>query len=54
MCICTRKPFPTYRRTLTPLEQTTFEIIMATGDIGHDEQFLLLPQLCQLYSIIIL
>ena len=31
------KPFPTYRRFLTPLQQTTFENIGAKGEIAHDK-----------------
>ena len=44
-------PFPTYRRFL---QQTTFEIIIAKGEIIHNEQFIHLPHRFQLYSIIIL
>ena len=32
-----------------PLQRTTFENIVATGKIAHDETFLLLPQSFQLY-----
>ena len=32
--------------------QTTFENIVAKGEIAHDEQFLHLPQCFQLYLII--
>ena len=38
------KPFTTYRRFLTPLQQRTFENIMTKAEISHNEQFLLLPQ----------
>ena len=31
----------------------TFEIILEKGEIAHDEQFRHLPQLFQLYSIVI-
>ena len=37
-------PFPSYRRFLTPLQQTAFENIVAKEEIAHDEQFLLLQQ----------
>ena len=42
------------RQFLMPLQQTTFEIILANEEIAHNEQFLYLPQWFQLYSIIIL
>ena len=45
---------PTNKRLLTPRQQTTFKIIVTKGEIAHNEQFLHLPQLFQLYSIIIL
>ena len=35
-------PFPKYRLILTPMKQTTFDIIMTKGELAH-----------QLYSIII-
>ena len=35
-----------------PLQQTTFENIVAKGEIAHDEQFILLSQCFQLNSII--
>ena len=44
---------PAYSRFLMPLQQTISEIIVAKGEIAHDEQFLLLLQCFQLYSIII-
>ena len=47
-------PLPTYGRLLIPLQQTTFEIIVVNVDIAQNEQFLHLPQLFQLYSIMIL
>ena len=46
------KPFPTYRRILTHLQQTTLENIVTKGEIAHDEQFPLLPHCFQLYLII--
>ena len=36
----------------THLQQTTFENIMAKGEIAHDEQFPLFPQCFQLYLMI--
>ena len=45
-CICSL-PFPIYRSF-----QTTFENIVAKGEIAHDEQFLLWPQYFQLYLMI--
>ena len=39
---------------LATLQQTTFENIGANGYFAQDEQFLLLPQCFQLYSIITL
>ena len=44
--------FYTYISFLTPLQQTTFENIVAKGESAHDEQFLLFPQYFQLYSMI--
>ena len=41
-------------KVLTPLQQTTLEIIVINGEIAHDEQFLNLPQYFQLCSIIII
>ena len=41
---------PTYRRFLAPLQQTTFENIVTKEE---NEQFLLLPQRFQLFSVII-
>ena len=38
------KPFPTYRRMLANLQQTTFENILTKEEIAQNEQFLLLPQ----------
>ena len=35
-----------------PLQQTTFENIVAKGEITHDEQFHLWPQCFQLYLTI--
>ena len=37
-----------------PLQQTTFEIIGAKGEIAQNEQLLHLPQQFQLFSIILL
>ena len=31
------KPSPSFRRFLMPLKQTTFEIIVANGEIAHNE-----------------
>ena len=39
---------------LTHLQQTTFENIVTKGEIAQNEQFLLLPQCFQLFSVIIL
>ena len=38
------EPFPTCRPILGHLQQTTFENIVAKGEISHDEQFPVLPQ----------
>ena len=46
------KPFPTCRHILTQQQQTTFENMVAKGEIAHDEQFLLWPQCFQLYLTI--
>ena len=43
-----------YRRFLTPLQQTTFENIVAKVEIAHKEQFNPLPQYFQLNLKIIL
>ena len=43
-------PFQPCRRISTYLQQTTFENIMAKGEIAHDEQFLHFPQCFQLYT----
>ena len=48
-----RQSLPTYRRILTHLLQTTFEIVVAKGEIAQNEHFLLLLQRFQLYSVII-
>ena len=40
-------PFPTCRRILTQKQQTTFEKIVAKGEIAHDKKFLLWPQYFQ-------
>ena len=45
-------PFLTCRRILTPLQQTTFENTATKGEIAHNEQFPLLPQCFQRYSIL--
>ena len=45
--------FPTHRHFLMPLQQTTFENIVAKGEIAHDEQFLLLQQCFQFNAIFI-
>ena len=37
--------------SLTILQQTVFENIVTKGDIAHHEQFRLLPQCFQLFSI---
>ena len=42
------------RRILNHMQKTTFEIIKAKGEIAHNEQFLLLSQLYQLFSLFIL
>ena len=42
------KPFPTCRRTLMHLQQTTFENIVAKEEIAQNKQFLLMPQCFQL------
>ena len=39
---------------MMPLEQKTFENTVTKGEIAQDEQFLLLPQCFQLFSVIIL
>ena len=39
---------------MTPLKQTTFEIIVANGEIAHNEQFFHLSKCFQLYSMVIL
>ena len=44
--------FSSHRCCLTPLQQTTFENLLAKEEIVHDEQFLLLPKCFLLYSII--
>ena len=41
-------------RFLTPLKQTTFENVVAKGEMTHNEPFLLSPQYFHLYLIIIL
>ena len=46
-------PFPTCRRFLMPLQQTTFENIETKEEIACNEQFLVLRQCFQLFSIII-
>ena len=46
-------PFPIYRRFLTPVQQTTFENIGTKVEIAQNEQFLLLQQCFQLFSVII-
>ena len=46
-------PFPTYRRILTHLQQTTFDKIVTKGEIAQNKQFLLLPQCFQLCPVII-
>ena len=46
------QPFPTYRRVLTHLQQTTFENIVTKGEIAQNKQFLLLPQRFQPFSVI--
>ena len=45
--------FPSCRRLLTPLQQTTFENIVTKVEIAQTEQFLLLSQCVQLFSVII-
>ena len=45
-------PFPTYRRILTHLQQTSFGNIVPKGDIAQNKLCLLLPQCFQLFSII--
>ena len=30
------KPFPTYRRIMAPIKQTTFEDIVTKGEIAHN------------------
>ena len=35
---------------MTPLQQATFQNIVASGEIANDEQFLRLQQFFQLYS----
>ena len=42
-------PFPTYRRILILLKQTSFENIVAKGEFAHDEQFHLWPLCFHLY-----
>ena len=42
--------FPTF---LMPLQQTTFKNTVTKEEIAQDEQFLLLPQFFQLFSVII-
>ena len=48
------KPFPKCSHNLMHLHQIYSENIGAKGKIAHDEQFLLLPQIFQRYSIILL
>ena len=43
-----------YRRFQTPLQQATFERIVAKGWIARNDTFILLPQFVYLYSIILL
>ena len=43
--------FPTCRRILKPLQQTTFENFVTKEEISQNEQFLLLTECLQLYSI---
>ena len=47
-CLNVCYSFPTCRRILTHLQQTTFENIVAKGEIDHDEQFPIFPQCFQL------
>ena len=42
-----------YTSISEPLQQTTFEVIVAEGEIAHNEQLLHLPQKLQLFSIIL-
>ena len=46
-------PFPRYTRFLKPLQQTTFENIVANGELAKDEQFLLFHNIYQLYSLVV-
>ena len=43
----------TYKHLLTPLQQTTFEIIVTKSKITQNKQFLLLPQCFQFFSVTI-
>ena len=43
--------FPTYRQSQMYLQSMTFENIVAKGEMAHYEQFLLLPQFVQLFSL---
>ena len=47
------KPFPTCRRVVTHQNQTTIENVLPKGEIAPYEQFIILTQYVQLYSIII-
>ena len=38
---------------MDPLQQMTFENIVAKGEIAHHEQFLILPLCFQIYAIIL-
>ena len=42
-------PFPTYRRTLAHLQQTTFENIVTKAEIAQNKQFFLLTKCFQLF-----
>ena len=41
------KPFPSYRRTLTPVQQTTYENIVAKGEIAQFLMFSYVKKLTQ-------